>query len=83
MATASTFKISPALDDRNRARLEAKNYSRAWTDVPNRALPETYQKGLGAIYTALTGEDFAGDDSTFCVRADQNGIFKTSIPCII
>ena len=45
MAT-STFKISPALDDRNRARLESKNYTRAYTDIPNRALPETYQKGL-------------------------------------
>jgi hypothetical protein len=72
----STLKISPALDDRNRARLESKTYSRAYTDVPNRALPETYQKGLGAIFNALTGEDFLGEDSTFTVRADANGIFK-------
>jgi hypothetical protein len=72
----STCKISPALDDRNRARLEAKNYARAYTDVPNRALPETYQKGLGAIFTALTGDDFTGEDSTFTVLADANGVFK-------
>lgn len=72
----STYKISPALDDRNRARLESKTYSRAYTDIPNRALPETYQKGLGAIFNALTGEDFGGEDSTFTVRADANGIFK-------
>ena len=75
MATA-TFKISPALDDRNRARLESKTYTRAYTEIPNRALPESYQKGLGAIYNALTGEDFAGEGSTFTVRADANGIFK-------
>ena len=75
MATA-TFKISPALDDRNRARLESKQYARAYTPIPNRALPESYQKGLGAIYNALTGEDFAGEGSTFTVRADANGIFK-------
>jgi len=75
MAT-STCKISPALDDRNRARLESKQYTRAYTDIPNRALPETYQKGLGAIFTALTGEDFAGESSTFTVRADANGVFK-------
>lgn len=75
MATA-TFKISPALDDRNRARLESKIYSRAYTDIPNRALPESYQKGLGALFTALTGEEFEGEDSTFTVRADPNGIFK-------
>lgn len=75
MATA-TYKISPALDDRNRARLESKTYNRAYTDIPNRALPESYQNGLGAIFTALTGEDFAGEDSTFTVRADANGIFK-------
>ena len=75
MATA-TYKISPALDDRNRARLESKTYTRAYTDIPNRALPESYQKGLGAIFSALTGEDFSGEGSTFTVRADANGVFK-------
>ena len=72
----STLKINPQLDDRNRARLESKTYARAYTDIPNRALPETYQKGLGAIFNALTGEDFSGEGSTFTVRADANGIFK-------
>ena len=72
----STLKISPALDDRNRARLESKTYTRAYTDIPNRALPESYQKGLGSIFAALTGEEFAGEGSTFTVRADANGIFK-------
>jgi hypothetical protein len=72
----ATYKISPALDDRNRARLESKTYTRAYTDIPNRALPESYQKGLSAIFTALTGEDFAGESSTFTVRADANGVFK-------
>jgi len=72
----ATYKISPALDDRNRARLESKTYTRAYTDIPNRALPESYQKGLGAIFSALTGEDFSGEGSTFTVRADANGIFK-------
>jgi hypothetical protein len=71
----STYKISPALDDRNRARLESKTYTRAYTDIPNRALPETYQKGLGAIFNALTGEEFSGEGSTFTVRADANGVF--------
>jgi hypothetical protein len=75
MATA-TFKISPALDDRNRARLEAKNYVKAYTDIPNKALPETYKTGLAAIFTALTGEDFESESSTFTVRADANGVFK-------
>jgi len=75
MATA-TFKISPALDDRNRARLEAKNYVKAYTDIPNKALPDTYKTGLAAIFTALTGEDFESESSTFTVRADANGVFK-------
>jgi hypothetical protein len=75
MAT-STFKISPALDDRNRARLESKQYTRSFTDIPNVALPETYKKGLSAIFTALTGEEFSDSGSTFTVRADQNGTFK-------
>jgi len=72
----STYKINPQLDDRNRARLESKTYARAYTDIPNRALPETYQKGLSAIFTALTGEEFSGESSTFTVRADANGVFK-------
>jgi len=72
----TAVKINPQLDDRNRARLESKSYSRAYTDIPNRALPETYQKGLGVIFNALTGEDFNNEDSTFTVRADANGIFK-------
>jgi hypothetical protein len=72
----STFKINPQLDDRNRARLESKSYARAYTNVPNRALPETYQKGLGAIYNALTGREFPDEGSTFTIRADANGVFK-------
>jgi hypothetical protein len=72
----STYKISPALDDRTRARLESKTYNRAYTDIPNRALPETYQKGLGVIFNALTGDEFDGESSTFTVRADANGVFK-------
>jgi hypothetical protein len=72
----STFKISPALDDRNRARLESKTYTRAYTDIPNKALPETYKTGLAAIYTALTGKEFDPEETTFTVRADANGIFK-------
>jgi hypothetical protein len=72
----STLKINPSLDDRNRARLESKTYTRAYTDIPNRALPETYRTGLAAIYNALTGEDFDDDNSTFTVRADVNGVFK-------
>ena len=72
----STLKISPALDDRNRARLESKTYTRAYTDIPNRALPETYQKGLSAIYSALTGEELPTEGSTFTVRSDANGVFK-------
>ena len=72
----STYKISPSLDDRNRARLESKNYTRAYTDIPNKALPESYKIGLGAIYTALTGAEFDPEGSTFTVRADANGVFK-------
>ena len=75
MSPVSTYKINPQLDDRNRARLESKTYARAYTQIPNRALPETYQKGLSAIFTALTGEEFSGESSTFTVRADANGVF--------
>jgi hypothetical protein len=75
MAT-QTFKISPNLDERNRARLESKSYSRAYTDIPNSALPESMRVALNAIFKALTGEDLEEAGSTFTVRADANGVFK-------
>jgi hypothetical protein len=75
MAT-QTFKISPNLDERNRARLESKSYSRAYTDVPNSALPESLRVALNSVFKALTGEDLEESGSTFTVRADANGVFK-------
>jgi hypothetical protein len=75
MAT-TTFKILPQLDDKNRARLEAKSYTKAYTDIPNRALPETYKKGLSVVFSALTGEEFDMNASTFTVKADNNGTFS-------
>jgi hypothetical protein len=73
---ATQFKINPALDDKNRARLEAKPYTRSYTDVPNSALPETLRAALGVVFGALTGEDLDPSGSTFTVRADANGVFK-------
>jgi hypothetical protein len=75
MAT-QTFKISPNLDERNRARLESKTYTRAYTDIPNSALPESLRVALNAVFKALTGEDLDESGSTFTVRADANGVFK-------
>ena len=72
----TTYKILPALDDRNRARLESKTYTRSYTDVPNSALPETLRVALSAVFKALTGEDLDPSGSTFTVRADVSGTFK-------
>lgn len=69
-------KINPQFDDKNRARLESKTYTKPYTDIPNKALPETYRKGLAVIFQALTGEEFDLESSTFTVRADANGVFK-------
>jgi len=71
-----TLKIQPNLDDKNRARLEARGYTKAYTDIPNSALPETYKEALGAIYSGLTGNDLPLDGCTFTVRSDANGTFK-------
>ena len=68
-------KIDVNLSDRNRARLETKSYDSNYTDVPNRALPETLKVELGVIYEALTGEVLPEDSNTFTVRADS-GSFK-------
>lgn len=73
---ATTFKILPQLDEKNRARLESKTYTSAYTNIPNRVLPENYSKGLSAVFKALTGEDFDLEAHTFTVRADANGVFQ-------
>lgn len=72
----TTFKIQPQLDDKNRARLESKTYTRVYTDIPNKVLPQSYRDGLAAVFKALTGEDFDLEAATFTVRADANGVFK-------
>jgi hypothetical protein len=68
-------KIDVNLSERNRARLESRSYDSAYTDVPNRALPEALRGDLGVIYEALTGDELPSDSNTFTVRAD-NGTFK-------
>ena len=70
------FKVNPQLDEKNRARLEARSYQKAYTDVPNRALPPLYKEALTAIYSGLTGNVLPEDGSTFTVRSDANGTFK-------
>lgn len=73
---ATTFKILPQLDDKNRARLESKTYTQTYTDIPNRALPANYREGLSVIYKALTGEEFDLEAHTFTVKSDPNGVFQ-------
>ncbi len=68
-------KVDVNLSDRNRARLESRSYDSNYTDVPNRALPESLKAELGVIYEALTGDDLPEDSNTFTVRADS-GTFK-------
>ena len=68
-------KIDVNLSERNRARLESRSYDSAYTDVPNRALPEALRGDLEVIYEALTGDELPSDSNTFTVRAD-NGTFK-------
>ena len=54
-------KIDVNLSERNRARLETKTYESAYTDVPNRALPEALKAEMGVIYEALTGDALPED----------------------
>ena len=68
-------KIDVNLSERNRARLETKTYESAYTDVPNRALPDALKDEMGVIYEALTGDSLPEDSHTFTVRADS-GTFK-------
>lgn len=69
-------KIDPQLDAKNRARLEARSYEKAYTDIPNRALPASLKDAINVVYHGLTSNDLPDEGSTFTVRADQNGTFK-------
>ena len=71
-----SYKIDIQLDDKNRARLEARSYDRAYTEIPNRALPATMSDALSVIHQGLTGEGLPEQGSTFLVRADNSGTFK-------
>jgi len=71
-----TYKIDTQLDDKNRARLEARSYERTYTEIPNRVLPATLSEALSIVHKGLTGEDLPEQGSTFLVRADNNGTFK-------
>ena len=71
-----TLKIDTQLDDKNRARLEARSYERTYTEIPNRALPATLSEALNIVHQGLTGETLPEQGSTFLVRADNTGTFK-------
>lgn len=71
-----SVKIDVSLDEKNRSRLEARSYDKAYTDVPNRALPQNMAESLSVIHEALTGEALPEQGSTFTVRADNSGTFK-------
>ncbi len=68
-------KVDVNLSQRNRARLESRSYDANYTDVPNRALPESLKEELGVIYESLTGDALPDDSNTFTVRS-ESGTFK-------
>lgn len=62
-------------DEKNMARLSAKSYVKAYTHIPNRALPISVKEPLALVFKSLTGQEFLEEESTFLVRAN-NGVFK-------
>lgn len=69
--------VAPFIDTESAARLEAKSYEKAYTDVPNRVLPAQTFKALSAVYFELSGgSTLELEDSTFCVRS-ENGILRS------
>lgn len=67
--------IKVELGERNRSRLEAKQYSQGYTNVPNSVLPDNLVSNLNVIYSALSGEQMPNDAHTFTVKA-EGGEFK-------
>jgi len=75
-------KVDVNLSERNRARLESRSYDANYTDVPNRALPESLKAELGVIYEALTGDALPDDSHTFTVRADSGNFKRLYSPTV-
>lgn len=75
-------RLSPELDERNLARLESRNYERAFTPIPNAALPKTYRDGLSVIFKSLAGEDLDPEGSTYAVKANNGIMARLYAPAI-
>lgn len=68
--------IDISLEGKNRARLAMRTYAKAYTNVPNSALPASLFASLNTVYGFLTnGEALPQEDYTFVVRA-KDGEFK-------
>jgi hypothetical protein len=69
------IQVTPFINEESLARLEAKSYEKAYTEVPNRVLPADVTKALSSIYKELSGTDFDIEGYTYVARANQ-GILK-------
>lgn len=77
MATATTYTVntiqvgtgSPEL-----APLAGREYSGAYTSLPNANLPKAMRRDLDKVFLALTGEELPLEENTFLIKAD-NGVY--------
>lgn len=78
MATATTFTVktiqvgtaSPDL-----VPLSGREYSSAYTSLPNANLPKAMRRDLDKVFLALTGEELPLEENTFLIRA-EDGIYS-------
>ena len=78
MATATTFTVktiqvgtaSPDL-----APLAGREYSSAYTSLPNANLPKAMRRDLDKVFLALTGEELPLEENTFLIRA-EDGVYS-------
>lgn len=72
---ANSYSVDVSLTGKNAARLAMREYKKAYTNVPNSALPKSLSETLNTIYEFFTGESLPPEDYTFLVRA-ENGKFR-------
>lgn len=75
--------IKVELGQKNSVRLEQKQYSNEYTNIPNSALPASHLKQLDVVFEALTGESMPSDCHTYVVKAEEGRLKRLYSPALV
>lgn len=74
--------VSSVINEESSSRLQAKLYTKDYTEVPNRVLPEDVVRCLGAIFKELSGQELESEGYTFIVRSSEGILRSIQAPAL-